>query len=264
LGSSFELARFVRGDGVLEPSRRSSPDFPGFDLAGDAVHVWRVDLLALAQVADQPWTCLAADELAQAGRFHFALDRQRFLMRRAARRQVLSRYLKVDPSHLQFSTGPQGKPGLIGPEFSPGLRFNCSHSADLALIAVSRGIELGVDVEQHRPLADALELAGHCFSPPELAALANLPASLRAGGFFDCWTRKEAFVKALARGLSFPFHQFTVDFRPDHPARLLAVGNDPGAPARWIMRSLEVHPEYSAALVIEAHPANLSRFHPSG
>jgi 4'-phosphopantetheinyl transferase len=121
-----------------------------------------------------------------------------------------------------------------------------------------------VDVEQHRPLADALELAGHCFSPPERAALANLPAALQARGFFDCWTRKEAFVKALARGLSFPFHQFTVDFRPDHPARLLAVGNDPGAPARWIMRSLEVHPEYSAALVIEAHPANLSRFHPSG
>ncbi len=129
----------------------------------------------------------------------------------------------------------------------------------MALIAIGRGGELGVDLELHRALPDFQDLARTFFSPVEFSALAEIPAASQVPAFFDCWTRKEAFVKALGLGLSFPLNRFTVSLGPDQPASLLVEGN-PSAVARWRMQSLDVGPNYSATLVHEEATPRIEYF----
>ncbi len=224
---------------------------PRFDLATGDVHVWWVDLLAQLGGADQLEEALSPDELDRAQCFRFAVDRRRFVARREMRRHLIGRYLNLEPSAIQFTTGNCDKPAIAGQTERGGLRFSCSHSGDLALIAFARGREIGVDLERRRPLPDALQLAHTFFSPVERAALASVPAAQQEAAFFDCWTRKEAFIKALGLGLSFPLNRFTVSLAPDKPAALLRVEDDPSATGRWAMRSLAAAPGYSAALVAD-------------
>jgi 4'-phosphopantetheinyl transferase len=115
-------------------------------------------------------------------------------------RMILSRYIGVRPTRLQFCYGPQGKPALAGSDGMGGLRFNVSHSHGLALYAVTRSREIGVDLEAIRLDLDVERIAERCFSSRERSVLAALPAHLRAQAFFACWTRKEAFVKAKGSG----------------------------------------------------------------
>ena len=127
----------------------------------------------------------------------------------------------------------------------------------MALIALARGIELGVDLEQHRPLPDAGDLVKNFFSAAEIRALAELPPALQTTGFFNAWTRKEAFVKAIGLGLACPLNRFTVSLAPDQPAALLAVADAADALEKWNLVSLAVAADYSAALVYEGPPAVL-------
>jgi len=153
-----------------------------------------------------------------------------------------------------------GKPQVFGQESSDGLRFSCSHSADLALVTLARGRELGVDLEQHRPLTDAQKLAGKFFSASEISELAALPQLLKMPGFFNGWTRKEAFLKAIGLGLSFPLDRFSVTLTPDQSAALLSVNDDHKAAEKWTMISLDVRPDYSAALVFVGKTTGIQLF----
>jgi 4'-phosphopantetheinyl transferase len=249
LGGSFKLACLVRANGVFPACSSAGPDFPGFDLAEGDVHVWRVGLLALSR--DSDWMCLSADELERAQRFHFALDRQRFLVDRAARRHILSGYLKVAPSSIRFLIGAHGKPAIVGQEFPQGLRFNCTHSGELALIAVSRGIEIGVDVEQHRLAGVDSGLLDQVFTPRERAEFDRIAPESRRKAFFDAWTRKEALLKATGLGLSCPLHHIEVTIAPEHPPACRAWAGGPDAAQHWQMVTLDVGTDYSATLVIE-------------
>jgi 4'-phosphopantetheinyl transferase len=121
----------------------------------------------------------------------------------------------------------------------------------LALVAISRGIELGVDLEQHRRFAEAENLARTFFAAGEISELAGLPPAFKMTGFFNCWTRKEAFVKAIGLGLSHPLNRFSVSLAPDKPAAILTVADDSGALEKWSMLALDAAPDYSAALVFE-------------
>jgi len=226
-------------------------------LGQDEIQVWRINLAQ--DIAGEDWLnhCLSAEEREQAGRFHFAHDRRRFVVRRAILRHLLAARLGVSPDAVRFLPGPYGKPIIPGQDGSAGLRFSCSHSADLGLIAIARGRELGVDLEQHRSLADAGDLARAFFSPLEIAELMSVPHALKTRSFFDGWARKEAFIKAIGLGLSFPLHRFAVSLAPDQPAALLRVEDDPGAVDRWTMLSLDITPDYSAALVFESKGANV-------
>lgn len=224
------------------------------------IQVWRINLAQDTAGEDRLKACLSAEERERTGRFHFAHDRRRFVIRRAALRHLLAAHLSVSPDAVRFLPGSHGKPGLLGQAGPAGLRFSCSHSADLGLVAMARGRELGVDLEQHRPLADAGDLTNAFFSPCEIAELKGVPPELKARSFFDCWSRKEAFVKAIGLGLSFPLHRFAVSLAPDQPAALLRVEDDPGAVNRWKMLSLDITADYSAALVFEGRDANLKCF----
>jgi len=207
----------------------------------------------------------------QAARFHFDRDRNQFVQARAALRFILSECLNADPEYslanlrcmfanprtLEFSYGPQGKPALANRHADNSLRFNLSRRDGLALIAVTRGREIGVDVELIRADFRVFEIAETSFSEAELATLRNLPEDLHVTGFFNCWTRKEAYVKARGEGLSFPLKQFDVTLTPGVRARLIHVRDNQGEVDRWMLQEIPVGDSYVATLAVEGTNLNV-------
>ena len=165
------------------------------------VHVWTVALDGPAERPGRLGACLSPDETTRARRFHFEVHRRRFTVARGALRHLLGAYLRRSPESLVFRYGHRGKPEL--PE-APELSFNLSHSEERALLAVSHVAALGVDIERLRPMDDMEAIARRFFSPPEHAALMALAPGERVAGFFRCWTRKEAYLKAVGEGLAIP------------------------------------------------------------
>jgi 4'-phosphopantetheinyl transferase len=218
-------------------------------LGRNEIHVWRLRLEADAGARSELVAWLAPGELARAQGFRFEPARRDFLLRRAMLRHVLGDYLDVAPAAVRFSTNEYGKPAVVTIAALDDLRFSYSHSGKLALLAVTRGREVGVDLEQHWPMPDALQLASSFFASGEVAALKQLPEAELEPAFFDCWTRKEAFIKALGLGLSFPLNRFAVSL--GEPARLLELHDAPTPPGDWTLRSLPVGPGFSAALAVE-------------
>jgi 4'-phosphopantetheinyl transferase len=225
----------------------------GVDLSASTneVDIWQIDLAGTSKGIQHCRGLLSADELERAHRFYFERDRRRFTVARAAMRQVLGRYAGMAPQELCFSYGPKGKPELAGSLQQSGIRFNLSHSSELALLAVTRGLTLGVDVEWIKSDFATDEIAQHFFSADEVQTLRTLSGHQRTEAFFSCWTRKEAYLKALGEGFSVPLDSFSVAFAPESPAALLHVKGDPAEVKRWSMYNLEVSVGYKAALVVE-------------
>jgi 4'-phosphopantetheinyl transferase len=217
-------------------------------LPSGEIHVWRAALdLPLAQV-ETLRQCLTEDELDRAQRYRFETDRRHFVVARGLLRTLLGLYLGIHPSAVRLCYGPAGKPALIAEPGEQDLRFNVSHSHGVALYAVAPAGEVGVDLERIRPELAAGRMAERLFSPREVAAIRALPSEQQTAGFFACWTRKEAYIKAVGAGLSLPFKDFDVSVAPAGPASLLAVRHDPGAAARWSMWNLSPGDGYAAAL----------------
>jgi 4'-phosphopantetheinyl transferase len=219
-------------------------------LAGDEVHVWRVDVRSAYARRDDLWRVLAEDERQKATDLLFEGDRKRFVVSRGVLRVLLGRYLRMQPGSLVFGYNPFGKPFLVG---ASGVRFSTSHSHGLVLLAFVRDRDIGVDVEHLRQDLGLDEIAARHFSTREVATLRSLPNDLRKEAFFSCWTRKEAFAKAKGRGLTLPFSRFEVTLTPGEPAMLLDVEEDISEPIRWAMQELIPGPGYAAALVVEEH-----------
>lgn len=220
-------------------------------LSAGQVHVWRFSLLADTPTQACYSERLSAEELQRAPRFRFERDRRRFVVRRAILRQLLAGYLNCEARTIQFTTGLFGKPAIEGAVESGGVHFSCSHSEDVGLVAVARGRELGLDLEMHRPPDSSLEAVAGFFSPSEREELRRVPSEQWTQVFFDCWTCKEAFVKALGLGLSLPLDRFTVSLAPGATPRLISLDGDFRVAERWAMLSLDVGSECSAALVAE-------------
>lgn len=200
---------------------------------------------------------LSADERDRAERFHLPRHRRAFVAARGLLRAILGRYLRTAPSGLQFSSGPHGKPALVAAPGSGWLRFNLSHAGDLALYAVARDREVGVDLEDLRRNVPALRIAEQFFSAREAAALQALPPEGVAAAFLSCWTRKEAYLKALGAGLTLPLDQVEVSVDPADPAPLLLA---PPGPDRvtWSLRTVYPGPGYVAALAVPGQLGQLS------
>jgi 4'-phosphopantetheinyl transferase len=195
---------------------------------------------------------LGEEERARAARFVVERERARFIVARATLRRLLGERLGVSPRAVRLARAPHGKPALAGPSGASGLRFNVSHSEDVALFAFARGREIGVDVEAVRSIEDADSIAGRFFSPSEREAFFSLAAAERQLAFFRCWTRKEAFVKAIGDGLAHPLHAFDVSLAPREPARLLRVGNRRGDEAGWTLHAFDPAPGFVGACVVQA------------
>ncbi|HSY66146.1 MAG TPA: 4'-phosphopantetheinyl transferase superfamily protein [Terriglobales bacterium] len=194
---------------------------------------------------------LAPDEQKKAGRFRFEHLQHSFILARGCLRFLLSRYLQVSPNCIQFIYGPQGKPSLVPPA---RITFNMSRSGRLAVFAFTTKCEIGVDVELIRAISDMPLIASQFFCPEEAAELLSLPYYQRAHAFFLCWTRKEAYVKAVGRGLSIPLDEFRVTLRPDEPARLVHLKRDIDAAKIWTLHSLIPTSQHAAAVAYKDEP----------
>ena len=224
------------------------------------IHIWRINLTSLNDNETQLNDSFSDEECDRAQCFHFVKDRRRFVVRRMALRDLLGKYLGVRAKALRLLHTPHGKPVIEGQAGSAGIRFSCSHSADWALIAITRGLELGVDLEQHRPMSDLADLVNASFSDHEITEWMSIPEAFKIRCFFDGWSRKEAFVKAIGLGLSFSLKNFSVSLARNQPAKLLNVENDPEAVNHWKIQSLDVLPDYSGALVFEGENIQLQCF----
>jgi 4'-phosphopantetheinyl transferase len=234
---------------------RFSKSFP--NLAPDQIHVWRVPLNKTPARIPELNELLSPDEQARADRFRFDKDRNQFIESRAALRLLLSQYLNVSPTGLTFSKAAHGKPALANGQPDSGLRFNLSRRDGLALVAVTRNREIGVDVELIRADLPLFEIAEVSFSENELRTLRSLPESQHAAGFYNCWTRKEAYVKARGEGFSFPLKQFDVSLTPGAAAKLLEVRGSDAEVDRWTLQELSVGDGYVAALMFEGRDATV-------
>lgn len=193
---------------------------------------------------------LSSDELARAARFHFDSDRRRFIMTRAQLRQMLAPRLGVRPAEIQFEYGIHGKPSLGGIFAAAPVSFNVSHSEDLALIGITAGTDLGVDVEALRTLSDEEQLARRSFSLAEFAEYQAADIADRQNAFFCCWTRKEALIKALGQGLNYPLDAFDVSVNPTAEARLRRMKDLSGENSGWCIGALDPAPGYAAAVAV--------------
>lgn len=202
------------------------------------IHVWRVSLAQAASCVRTLAETLSTDEQTKAERFHFPKDRSQFIVTRGALREILSRYLHINPSHLSFEYNPYGKPSLIVAQSGDTLRFNLSHSHELGLIAITKNRDIGVDIERINPNFPCLEIAEKFFSPLENTVLRSLSEHLQNPAFFACWTRKEAYIKAVGKGLSIPLNQFDVTLAPGEPAALLNVEQNPEEASKWSLIEL--------------------------
>jgi 4'-phosphopantetheinyl transferase len=218
-------------------------------LPANEVHVWRVDLAQVAPAEHRWEPILSADERTRAARFHFSRDRQRYTATRGLLRTILAGYLASDPKELAFRYSKAGKPSLDSG--NDEVEFNISHSGEVALLAFTRGRALGVDVEQIRENFDHEAIAGRFFSRQEQQQLAALPPAERYSGFFRCWTRKEAYIKAEGTGLSLPLQQFDVSLGAEDSSLLLATRPDSGEAARWTLREIHAGEGYVAALCVQ-------------
>jgi len=232
---------------------------PGFDLRSGMtlpsgeVHLWRLELDAVA-VGEPRWNrILAADELARAQRFRFSRDRQYFAATRALLRIILGSYVECNPKKLMFHYGEKQKPFLAPCPGANPVEFNLSHSGSRALLAFARGREVGVDIQQIRNNLDYEALAARFFSRAEQEELDALGPPEKCAGFFRCWTRKEAYIKANGAGLSLPLREFDVSLKAGAQNALLATRPHPGEAALWSLREVGAGRGYEAALCVRGN-----------
>ena len=219
-------------------------------LGADDVRVWTAKLdIDMARVA-RLQEILSPDELSRAARYRRQRDGHRFIVRRALLRRGLGAYAGVAPRQIVFGYGPASKPFVREPSSARALRFNLAHSAGLAVYACGVGHPVGIDIECARRHGDLDDVASSFFSRDERTQLLSLPRSARTAAFYRCWTRKEAYVKAIGSGIEAPLRDFDVAFAPDAPAALLRVGWQPDEPSRWRIEALDVPHGYIGAIVV--------------
>lgn len=222
------------------------------------VDVWCIALHHDESLVQRADAVLSADERTRAAAFLFPRLRHDFTASRAALRILLSKRTGTPAADIRFDYGPQGKPALTGDAGS--VRFNASHSDGTLACAFTAGCDIGVDVERQRPIDDYESLARRFFSPAECGDLMSLPERDRVAAFFDCWTRKEAFVKARGGGLSIPLDSFRVSLSPD-AAQLLECSADAGDPREWTLLHFRPAEGFSGAVAINARAATINVRH---
>lgn len=219
------------------------------------VNVWSIFLAQTQEKIIELRKILSSDESARADRFYFDRDRNRFIVGRAMLRKILGRYLEMAPEKLIFSYGSHGKPKIENSPFN----FNLSNSGDLALCAIAYKREIGIDVEYLlRELKDGEAIAKRFFSAKESAEFLSLPLEERQLAFFRCWTRKEAYIKAIGDGLSYSLSNFDVTLTPNTEAKLLNVVTNPSEVDRWTLKELNPAKDYIGAIIVEGQDWQLN------
>jgi 4'-phosphopantetheinyl transferase len=228
------------------------------NLLHDDVHVWCARLDQSISSLERLTQTLSKDEHIRAERFQFEQDRQRFIIGRGLLRTILGYYLGIKPGRLHFCYGMYGKPALAEMPGTGTLRFSLAHADGLALYAVTRDREVGVDLEHMHHIAETEQIVDRYFSQREKAVFHSLTADKKQDAFFTYWTCKEAYLKASGEGLSRPLNQIDVLLGPGELARLLSVDGDVKEASRWTLQQLRPVPGFVATLVVEGQGWQLS------
>lgn len=196
---------------------------------------------------------LTGDELARAARLFDASHQRRFISARGRMRQILASYTGCNPAELAFDVMPGGKPMLCAPH--AGLHFNLSHSGSRAALGVCRTAALGIDIEAIREVRDGL--ARRFFAAGEIAELEALARDQQEVAFFQCWTRKEAFLKATGEGIVRGLDSFEVSLGPNEPARINSIDGDEDVARAWCLFEFDPGPGMLGAVALQAEKACL-------
>jgi 4'-phosphopantetheinyl transferase len=236
------------------------------ELPAGEVHIWTVNLDPPADRVEALGRSLSPDEWERANRFRFDRHRRQYVVGRGALRSLLAGYMGTRPELVRFTYGPRGKPFLDASfSLSPGtgeragergdgindLFFNLSNSDEMAFVGFVRGREIGVDIEYLKPMPDCEQIAERFFSESERAVLRGIPKENKEEAFFNCWTRKEAYLKAVGEGLAAPLDSFDVTLAPGEPPRMLTLRGDAEAASRWWLEHFRISPEHIGALALE-------------
>jgi 4'-phosphopantetheinyl transferase len=213
------------------------------------ITVWHIPLAPPSPPTEAELATLSDAEHDRAAQFLFDRDRARWLVAHVAMRRILGAEVGVAPAAIRYRVGPKGKPALAWPG-GTGVEFNLSDSADLALLAVSRGAPVGVDVEFVKPVRELAAIARSHFAAEERAALFALPEQAQLDAFHRIWTRKEAFIKAVGTGLSYGLRRFAVTVGPASP-RVVHLDGDAERARRWSLHGVEIAGPYLGALAVE-------------
>jgi len=218
------------------------------DLPAGEIHLWSARLEPPDDLLRHCASLLSDDERQRAERFRAGSLRNHYTAGRGMLRMLLGRYLRTDPASFSLTYQAHGKPELGSPWTAQGLEFNVSHSHELAVYAFTRGSQIGVDVECIRPMPNAEALLERFFSPEEVRQWQQIPAPRQLRAFFQGWTRKEAWLKAVGSGLSFPLNEFCVTL--DGAARVLSIRGDTDEAAQWLLESYEPCDGYVATVAL--------------
>lgn len=223
--------------------------------AADGISIWTATLDRTERARAEWESTLSPEELARANRFHFAKDRNHYVVARGLLRALLGEYLRQDPRKLEFAYGPYGKPELAGASAASGASFNLAHSGGLAAFAISRRRALGIDIERIQAESAGEDIARRYFSAREFSDLQTLSPDEKVDAFFRCWTRKEAYLKALGTGLQTPLDSFSVSLLPSQAAAFLN-----GVTPDWRLEAFQPAEGYAGAVVYSGPSAAIEYF----
>jgi 4'-phosphopantetheinyl transferase len=216
------------------------------------VQLWSIDIDPANHEPAELLSLLSGDEKDRAKKFRFEKHRHRWIASRAMLRVILSEITRQTPESIIFKYGENDKPHIDCDEGQTCWHFNLTHSADIALVAVTSIGPVGIDVEKVQPLSDVDAVVKRFFSLVEQDVFGELNDDDRLNAFYSCWTRKEAYLKALGCGISSPTDKFDVAFLPNSEPQILAIDGDKSAARDWILFDLAVAPEYVGALAIRS------------
>ncbi len=230
---------------------------PPLPLETGEVQVWRFSLDAPESERAPLEALLSPAERERADGIRIETHRRRYTVGHGRLRSVLAGYLRLAPETIEFGRHSRGKPFVVPSQNPLDLQFNYSHTADTALVALALGRTLGVDVEQHRDDVDMELIARRQFAPGEQDRLVSLPRDQRPAAFYRCWTRKEAYLKALGDGIAGGLQGFEVSFLADEAPALIRAKGGPEECRRWSIVALDAGPGLSAACVVEGLPVRV-------
>jgi 4'-phosphopantetheinyl transferase len=231
------------------PSEHYLTTSSAVQLSPGEVHIWRIHPTTPPVPFDALSSMLSDDERIRAVNFQFDRDRNYFIVARGLLRVILSKYLNITPSHVEFLYKPYGKPNMLPIEGAIPLQFSLSHSKDLVVYSVTTSCRIGVDIEYMNTLSDYDLLIEQHFSAQEKAAIQRLPEEQQRQAFYSLWTAKEAYLKATGQGLTASLAQIEVGLESDEPSSLRFINQQEFA--QWNLTRLNLEPGYAGALVVE-------------
>lgn len=213
------------------------------------VHVYSMDFSLMLGCLSEFRKILIEEEIDRANRFHFEKDRNNFVLSRGILRIILAHYLNKSPREIILHFNNYGKPFIREVK---NIEFNLSHSKDKLLLAFTNNIPVGIDIEFMNADFVKGDIAGKFFSPFEVSGLKKLPDELKIEGFYNCWTRKEALIKGIGKGLSIPLDSFDVELIPGKTPAIFDMRFDIKEKGKWQIVDLKLHEEYKSALALKS------------